>query len=49
LRAQARNARLYKIARNRLYTAGVGYLAPIGSTGSEDGRALNRRVELVVP
>ena len=39
----------YRIARNRLYTAGVGYLAPIGSNASEDGRALNRRVELVEP
>ena len=39
----------YRIARNRLYTAGVGYLAPVGSNSTEDGRALNRRVELVVP
>jgi outer membrane protein OmpA-like peptidoglycan-associated protein len=39
----------YRIARNRLYTAGVGYLAPVGSNASEDGRALNRRVELVSP
>jgi outer membrane protein OmpA-like peptidoglycan-associated protein len=41
--------RSYKIARNRLYTAGVGWLAPVGSNASEDGRALNRRVELVSP
>jgi outer membrane protein OmpA-like peptidoglycan-associated protein len=41
--------RSYRIARNRLFTAGVGYLAPVGSNASEDGRALNRRVELVVP
>ena len=39
----------YQVARARLYTAGVGYLAPIGSNASEDGRALNRRVELVEP
>jgi OOP family OmpA-OmpF porin len=39
----------YKIARGRLYTAGVGYLAPVGSNATEDGRALNRRVELVSP
>jgi outer membrane protein OmpA-like peptidoglycan-associated protein len=41
--------RSYKIARNRLFTAGVGWLAPVGSNASEDGRALNRRVELVSP
>jgi outer membrane protein OmpA-like peptidoglycan-associated protein len=39
----------YKIARARLYTAGVGYLAPVGSNATDDGRALNRRVELVSP
>ncbi|MGN6569842.1 MAG: OmpA family protein [Pseudolabrys sp.] len=39
----------YRIARDRLYTAGVGYLAPVGSNATEDGRSLNRRVELVVP
>jgi OmpA-OmpF porin, OOP family len=41
--------RSYQIARGRLYTAGVGYLAPVGSNATEEGRALNRRVELVVP
>jgi outer membrane protein OmpA-like peptidoglycan-associated protein len=39
----------YRIARARLFTAGVGYLAPVGSNATEDGRALNRRVELVTP
>ena len=39
----------YGIAQARLRTAGVGYLAPVGSNASEDGRALNRRVELVAP
>ena len=41
--------RSYKIARNRLFTAGVGWLAPVGSNATEDGRTLNRRVELVSP
>jgi len=39
----------YKIAKARLQTAGVGYLAPVGPNATEDGRALNRRVELVAP
>lgn len=39
----------YGIAPARLRTAGVGYLAPVGSNASDDGRALNRRVELVAP
>lgn len=39
----------YRIARDRLYTAGIGYLAPVGSNATEEGRALNRRVELVSP
>ena len=39
----------YRVARDRLFTAGVGYLAPIGSNATDEGRALNRRVELVVP
>jgi OOP family OmpA-OmpF porin len=42
-------ARTYKIPASRLRTAGVGYLAPVGSNASDDGRALNRRVELVAP
>ena len=42
-------AKSYKIANTRLRTAGVGFLAPIGSNATDDGRALNRRVELVAP
>jgi OmpA-OmpF porin, OOP family len=42
-------AQTYRIARTRLRTAGVGFLAPVGSNATEDGRALNRRVELVAP
>jgi outer membrane protein OmpA-like peptidoglycan-associated protein len=41
--------RTYGIAKTRLQTAGVGFLAPVGSNASDDGRALNRRVELVAP
>ena len=39
----------YKIVRARMRTAGLGFLAPVGSNASEEGRALNRRVELVEP
>ena len=42
-------AKSYKIANTRLRTAGVGFLAPLGSNSADDGRALNRRVELVAP
>ena len=35
------------IAANRLGSEGVGYLAPAATNDSEEGRALNRRVELV--
>ena len=41
--------RAYRIAAARLRTAGVGFLAPIGSNATDAGRALNRRVELVAP
>ena len=34
-------AKSYQIGRTRLRTAGVGYLAPVASNASEDGRALN--------
>jgi OOP family OmpA-OmpF porin len=42
-------AKSYKVANARLRTAGVGFLAPVGPNASDDGRALNRRVELVAP
>jgi len=51
-RAEAIAAELvksYRIVQGRLRTAGVGFLAPVGSNASESGRALNRRVELVTP
>ncbi len=35
------------ISAARLAAAGIGPLAPVGSNGTEEGRALNRRVELV--
>lgn len=37
----------YGIAPSRLKAAGIGPLAPVGENLSEEGRALNRRVELV--
>lgn len=37
----------YAIAPDRLRAAGVGPLAPVASNRTEDGRAKNRRVELV--
>jgi len=51
-RAEAIAAELvksYRIAQPRLRTAGLGFLAPVGSNATEAGRALNRRVELVAP
>jgi outer membrane protein OmpA-like peptidoglycan-associated protein len=42
-------AKSYGIAPGRMKTAGVGFLAPIGSNATDEGRALNRRVELVAP
>jgi OmpA-OmpF porin, OOP family len=35
------------ISPSRLKSAGVGPYCPIGSNGSEEGKAQNRRVELV--
>ena len=37
----------YKIDANRLYPVGVSYAAPVASNATEEGRAKNRRVELV--
>ena len=37
----------YGIAQNRLRSEGVGYLAPAASNDTDQGRTLNRRVELV--
>ncbi len=42
-------AKSYKITNTRLRTAGVGFLAPVGSNATDDGRTLNRRVELIAP
>jgi outer membrane protein OmpA-like peptidoglycan-associated protein len=42
-------AKSYGIPPGRMKTAGVGFLAPIGSNATDEGRALNRRVELVAP
>ncbi|MGZ8401026.1 MAG: OmpA family protein [Methyloceanibacter sp.] len=42
-------AKSYQIAPGRMKTAGVGFLAPVGSNATDEGRALNRRVELVAP
>lgn len=39
----------YKIEAGRLAARGVGSLAPVASNEAEDGRARNRRVELVLP
>jgi outer membrane protein OmpA-like peptidoglycan-associated protein len=36
------------IAKGRLIPGGLAFLAPKATNGSEDGRALNRRVELVL-
>lgn len=40
-------ARAYGVAETRLTPFGISFLAPVASNRSEDGRAKNRRVELV--
>lgn len=42
-------AKSYKITPNRLRAAGVGFLAPLASNATDEGRTLNRRLELVAP
>ena len=37
----------YKIAQERLKAGGVGPLSPVTSNDTEEGKAKNRRVELV--
>jgi OmpA-OmpF porin, OOP family len=41
-------ARDYSITPNRLTANGVAYLAPVSTNSTEEGRAKNRRVELVL-
>lgn len=41
------SATKYRMASSRLDAEGVGPLAPVASNASEEGRAKNRRVELV--
>jgi OmpA-OmpF porin, OOP family len=37
----------FGIAPDRMHSAGVGFLAPVAANSTDDGRARNRRVELV--
>jgi outer membrane protein OmpA-like peptidoglycan-associated protein len=37
----------YDVSKDRLMAEGVGYLAPMATNTTEDGRGQNRRVELV--
>ena len=43
-----RLATSYGIDRNRMEAEGMGYLAPLASNLTPDGRALNRRVEVIL-
>lgn len=50
-RAEAVRERLirrYGIAANRLQSEGIGFLAPVASNATAEGRTANRRVEVVV-
>ncbi|MEM9127449.1 MAG: OmpA family protein, partial [Pseudomonadota bacterium] len=50
-RAQAVRARLIEahgVAADRIEAQGVGYLAPLTSNATPEGRDLNRRVEAVL-
>ena len=50
-RAETVRTRLIEVAGidpSRIEAAGVGYLSPLGPNSTEDGRALNRRVEAVL-
>jgi outer membrane protein OmpA-like peptidoglycan-associated protein len=38
----------YQIAKTRLIAQGVGPLSPVASNKTEDGKAKNRRVEMVL-
>jgi outer membrane protein OmpA-like peptidoglycan-associated protein len=37
----------HKIKKDRLLAAGVGFLAPVAANETDEGRGLNRRVEVV--
>ena len=39
---------LFGVAPSQVDAQGVGYLSPVASNLSEDGRSLNRRVEVVL-
>jgi outer membrane protein OmpA-like peptidoglycan-associated protein len=39
--------RKYKVSASRIHAVGMGSLAPLASNATEEGRAKNRRVELV--